>query len=673
LRATTRRFTSEVASLLDRYSFDPTDGAAKPLSPWTVDSAVAALTVGRHRSGAFDTPPAVAAFMCRAAIDGCVNGRAGNDTVADLKFVDPAVGCGAFLVELLDRPNGLSHHRAEDKPCSAHDIAGCLYGADVDADAVHVARLRIWLRQAATSDEPPDWPDIARRIVVGDSLLGIDWPAVFPEVFAAERGGFDAVLANPPYLRQELIEPRTKTRLRAAFPLGASGFSDLCCYFYLLGLRLLRPGGMHVFVGTNSWLDTRYGAKLRSHLAAEATIESVYETATARQFAADVNTLITVLRKGPPPPGHQARFVSVTAGHRQDASGTRRNRSRRRETLVPQARLLAVATKWGGKYLRSADIGDVILNKAASKLVPLRALAEVRPGCYSGINDFFYLSAADAKRWRIEPQLLLPLVRSPRDVPYLDLDAAPAAPADFVFCCGLSKDELRRHGWQGALDYIAWGERQRTRRRQKTAAGIRWPRTESVRNRKPGWWAIPPQNVRPARNFLLYVVCGRFLAPWTSQARASDRCFHRIFVAEEMTLPLAAVLNSTLTMLFICRGGRANLGQGALKFEAADAKELFVLDPRRLVGSDWQAALAALGARPVRAAPEELSSPDRRALDEIIFDSLGLQRAERDGVYESVREMVRSRLARAASRGLTSPCPPSCSASRRTRKCSPSP
>ncbi|MBI1903486.1 MAG: hypothetical protein HYS13_20475, partial [Planctomycetia bacterium] len=414
---------------------------------------------------------------------------------------------------------------------------------------------------------------------------------------------------------------------------------------YLLGLRLLRPGGMHVFVGPNSWLDTRYGAKLRSYLAAEATIESIYETATARQFAADVNTLITVLRKGPPPPGHRARFVSL-GGPLHQALG---RKGRRRETLVPQSRLLAVPAKWGGTYLRSADIGAAILKKAAGKLVPLRELAEVRPGCYSGINDFFYLSAGNARRWRIEPQLLLPLVRSPRDVPYLDLDATRTAPADFVFCCPLSKDELRRRGWRGALDYIGWGERQQTRRRQKTAPGIPWPKTESVRKRKPGWWAVPPQNVRPARNFLLYVVCGRFLAPWTSRPRASDRCFHRLFAPEEMTLPLAAVLNSTLTMLFICRGGRANLGQGALKFEAADAKELPVLDPRQLRGSDWQTALAALGSRPILTVPEELSSPDRRALDELIFDRVGLTSAERDGVYESVRDMVASRLARAAS------------------------
>ncbi|MBI1900878.1 MAG: N-6 DNA methylase, partial [Planctomycetia bacterium] len=235
LRATTRRLTSEIASLLDRHSFDPTDYAAGALSPLAVDSAVAALTVGRHRSGAFDTPPAVAAFMCRQAIEGCLNDREGNGTFADLKFVDPAVGCGAFLIELFDQLNapGTSAMRAP----RGQPVADCLYGADVDADAGHVARLRLWLRQAATSDEPPDGQGIARRIIVGDSLMGIDWPTTFPEVFTAERGGFDAVLANPPYLRQELIDPRTKARLLAAFSDGASGFSDLCCYFYLLGLR----------------------------------------------------------------------------------------------------------------------------------------------------------------------------------------------------------------------------------------------------------------------------------------------------------------------------------------------------------------------------------------------------------------------------------------------------
>ncbi len=46
---------------------------------------------------------------------------------------------------------------------------------------------------------------------------------------------------------------------------------------------------------------------------------------------------------------------------------------------------------------------------------------------------------------------------------------------------------------------------------------------------------------------------------------------------------------------------------------------------------------------------EELRHPNRKAIDAIIFDALGLTQGERDGVYEGVRMLVKSRLNKAKS------------------------
>jgi hypothetical protein len=45
----------------------------------------------------------------------------------------------------------------------------------------------------------------------------------------------------------------------------------------------------------------------------------------------------------------------------------------------------------------------------------------------------------------------------------------------------------------------------------------------------------------------------------------------------------------------------------------------------------------------------EIAQPDRRALDNIIFDALGLTQGERDAVYEAVIRLVEARLKKAES------------------------
>ncbi|NMB36030.1 MAG: hypothetical protein GX989_07075, partial [Firmicutes bacterium] len=116
------------------------------------------------------------------------------------------------------------------------------------------------------------------------------WSIEFAEIFF-DRGGFDIVIGNPPYVRQEsIVDPRgllaprdykdaLREMLRLDFPdyfalspirtdrFGKgripSGRSDLYTYFYIRSLRLLNPEGVHVFICSNSWLDVGYGVWLQ--------------------------------------------------------------------------------------------------------------------------------------------------------------------------------------------------------------------------------------------------------------------------------------------------------------------------------------------------------------------------------------------------------------------------
>lgn len=112
--------------------------------------------------------------------------------------------------------------------------------------------------------------------------------------------------------------------------------------------------------------------------------------------------------------------------------------------------------------------------------------------------------------------------------------------------------------------------------------------------------------------------------------------------------------------------GRSNLGEGALKFEAADAKNVITFDIRKLDKNAKKSMvdkLEKLGKREPLSVFEEIGInlskpiydqipnplPDRAELDNIIFDELGLTKEERKEVYWSVCELVKQRLDKAGS------------------------
>ncbi|SMC00357.1 conserved hypothetical protein [Hymenobacter roseosalivarius DSM 11622] len=94
-----------------------------------------------------------------------------------------------------------------------------------------------------------------------------EWRFEFPEVLSPDGSfrGFDAVLGNPPYIRQEELAPQLKPYLKTHYETSA-GTADLYVYFYELGLRLLAPGGELSFITNNKWLRAGYGQALRRYL-----------------------------------------------------------------------------------------------------------------------------------------------------------------------------------------------------------------------------------------------------------------------------------------------------------------------------------------------------------------------------------------------------------------------
>jgi SAM-dependent methyltransferase len=202
--------------------------------------------------------------------------EAWQDVLKHLRILDPACGSGAFLIETFDQLHTLyeiSNARLEelrgqrtlfdlDRQILQHN----LYGVDLNAEAVQICQLSLWIKTAARGKRLTSLDHTIRE---GNSIISdpavhpkaFDWQAAFPEVFAPaatsseaarSEGGFDVVVGNPPYIRQELLTP-FKPWLQTHYE-GFHGMADIYVYFYELGVRLLKPGGLLSFIVTNKWM-----------------------------------------------------------------------------------------------------------------------------------------------------------------------------------------------------------------------------------------------------------------------------------------------------------------------------------------------------------------------------------------------------------------------------------
>jgi len=139
--------------------------------------------------------------------------------------------------------------------------------------------------------------ELARKIAdfdIFDQLSEADW--FDPEwMFGVE--GFDIVIGNPPYVRQERLK-EAKELLQQNYPNIYESTADLYVYFIVRGYELLKEGGVLSYITSNKWMRARYGRKLRKYLRENTRIELLLDFAGHRVFeSATVDTSILILSK----------------------------------------------------------------------------------------------------------------------------------------------------------------------------------------------------------------------------------------------------------------------------------------------------------------------------------------------------------------------------------------
>jgi hypothetical protein len=143
----------------------------------------------------------------------------------------------------------------------------------------------------------------------GGDLLEVSKNSATPASADVPQRGFDLVLANPPYVRQEKFK-ELKPFLQNAFDCY-TGTSDLYVYFFERGVKLLNDGGVLSFISSNKFFRAGYGEKLRKFLAEKTELQSAIDFGDLPIFEATAYPCIIVTSNRAPKVAHQVRTLNV--------------------------------------------------------------------------------------------------------------------------------------------------------------------------------------------------------------------------------------------------------------------------------------------------------------------------------------------------------------------------
>lgn len=281
----------------------------------------------RKAGGVYYTPKYIVDYIVKETVGKLIEGKTPKQ-IEKIRILDPACGSGSFLIGAFQYLIDYHVRYLSDHPQEAHVhplypdlirdengeprlsvirkariLRNNLYGVDIDPQAVEITMMSLYLKalEGEKSQLPPKQhllPELKYNVMCGNSLIGpdvfeqgtmfgdkeidrinaFDWQDAFAEIM--KEGGFDCVIANPPYIRIQVLQefsPIEASYLKTHFVTAASGNFDIYVCFVEKGLSLLRARGQLGFILPSKFFQTDYGTSLRGLLVKERALEKVVD------------------------------------------------------------------------------------------------------------------------------------------------------------------------------------------------------------------------------------------------------------------------------------------------------------------------------------------------------------------------------------------------------------
>jgi len=225
------------------------------------------------------------------------------------------------------------------------------------------------------------------------------WELEFPDIFFDANGqplgtqaGFDVVIGNPPYVRQEQLSP-DKPYYRTHYDAVYHGVADLFVYFFAQGLHLLREGGRLAYISSNMWLRTNYATPLRQYLRTQTTVETIVDLGNTRVFAdaPDLSPSIQIVRKMRPEDKYVAQAAIFGRGERVTGF---------REQLADRLFALSIHDQLDTGWQMTGDAPRALFAKIMAVGKPLGEVVAGRMyyGIKTGLNAAFIIDQSTRDR-----------------------------------------------------------------------------------------------------------------------------------------------------------------------------------------------------------------------------------------------------------------------------------
>jgi len=306
-------------------------------------------------------------------------------------------------------------------------IENCIYGVDIDPGAVEIAKLRLWLSLVVDEGDIKQikpLPNLDYKIVCGNSLLGVeknlfnnelfveleklkplyfsetnpdkkkelknqiekliskitnghkefDFEVYFSEVFH-KKGGFDVVIANPPYVagKSGAFNTFEKQYFNKIYEVAEYQL-DTYILFSEKGLKICRKDGVLTYIMPNTWLANLKLIKIRKFLLDKSSLLKIVTNPDNTFETAVVDTIILITRRGKRQ-GNKTSIGKFLGGVFQESNSIDQNVFYNNEKFIFDVHL--------DNYKRS------IISKIESKSIKVRELCYVNRGVHAYRRDGF--------------------------------------------------------------------------------------------------------------------------------------------------------------------------------------------------------------------------------------------------------------------------------------------